>query len=61
VDPLFDPRRMSFWKKEIKSVANDDDKGTIDSEMILSFFPVLLFDTYIFFGKPGIRYLFYGR
>jgi PhoPQ-activated pathogenicity-related protein len=58
VDPLFDPRRMSFWKKEIKSVANDDDKGTIDSEMILSFFPVPLFDTHIFSASQAYDIFF---
>lgn len=46
-DPLLDPRKLSFWKKEIKSVIKSDGGGTIDPAVILGFFPVPLFDAHI--------------
>lgn len=46
-DPLKDPKKKAYWKRQIRAAVTGEGQAEVDAEMLAGYFPIPLFDTHI--------------
>lgn len=46
-DPLFDPRGVGFWKRQVSATQSGEGKAQLPAAVLAGYFPIPLFDQYV--------------